>query len=317
MAILFMATEMFLNLIRPSLVSRFWNKFIVNEHTLVDMPRDFDYLLMGDSIQKTGIEVTLVGDDILNLGLPGSKPASLYILFKRYIEKHNPPKAVFLFLDPQEPHESMKLTLKYFVKWPEFISLWKYLTWDERAHFMLRYWVSLDERLVTDPLGQFYLKPNRVFQEELRQNHGYMPLPNQDLTIKDDYFVTSGMRPEKSVSTTKRDFIYIDKFITLARAHHVKIILLGNILPKELYDIAEKTGYNLQWLAFLDILKGRYPDVERVKEPILFLEKKYFADMSHVNKNGRVIYTAYFKNQVYIPFTRLLNSGGEGKGVSK
>ena len=91
--------------------------------------------------------------------------------------------------------------------------------------------------------------------------------------------------------------------------YHVKIILLGNILPKELHDIAEKTGYNLQWVAFLDVLVKRYPDIELVQEPILFLENKYFADMSHVNREGRAIYTTYFKNRVFIPFTESLRTG--------
>lgn len=302
-AALFLATEFFLNIIRPQITTIFWNKFVSCEHTLMGMPRDFDYLLMGNSIQKTGIDPTQVSDDLLSLGLPGAKPLGYYLLLSRYLERHNPPREIFLSLDPEDVRATMIVILKYFVTWPEYRHLWNDLTWEERVHFPLKYWASLDERMMTVSLKSAYIMPNKMFKEALRRNHGYIPLPSDNLSIDEDYFAQTGNRPEKTISMDDRDRLYLDKFISLARSHNIKIILMGSVVPKELYEIQEKTGFNRQWREFLDFIKVRYPDTIIVKDPILVLDNKYFADMSHVNREGRAIYTSYFKNQVFIPFT--------------
>lgn len=304
MAALFLVTEFFLNIIRPQFVIIFWNKFVANERALMDMPRDFDYLLIGNSIQKTGIDPTKVSDNILSLGLPGGKPASFYLLLSRYLKRHEPPKAIFLSLDPEDVAQSMHIILVYFVTFGEYRTLWRDLTWDERIHFLLKYWVSLDERIVSAPLRECYFKPNKTFKTDLIRNHGYMPLPNDALSIEDDYFAKSGKRPEKRISMESRDFVYLDKFIALARANNIKIILMGTILPKELYEIGQASGFNRDWLVFLASIKEEYPDAEMAEPPILVLDNKYFADMSHVNKEGRAVYTEYFKNKVFTPFDK-------------
>ena len=77
----------------------------------------------------------------------------------------------------------------------------------------------------------------------------------------------------------------------------------------DLHDIFEKTGFNDDYLAFVKVLKWKYPNCYFVKDPILYLENKYFGDSTHVNKNGSYVYTEYFKGQVFIPYSSMFEKG--------
>lgn len=311
LALLFLGTECFLYIIRPHIVTIFWNKFIINEHTLIDERWDFDYLLIGDSVQKTGIDPKGVSKDLLSLGLPGAKPQSLYILLRRYLKRHRPPKAIFLFIDPHNMYDAFFVILKYFVTIPEYISIWKDLSWKERFHFFMRYWVSLDERILSVPKRDIYPHSNSEFIRQLKLNRGFMPSPRSERSIEDDYFTKTNDRYEQTISIDERDFKYLDKLISLARANGIKVIFLGDLLPKELHNILEKTAFNRDFLLFLEIVRRRYPEVYIVDEPILYLENKYFGDPSHVNKEGSRIYTEYFKNRVFEPYVKMI----EGQSI--
>ncbi len=306
--ILAVLTEWFVYSIRPILIDDFWNKFIINEHYLIDMPKDYEYLIMGNSVHKTGINPTDVSDKILNLGLPGSKPLGLYIMLKRYLRRHRPPRAIFLYVDPEPVYESFLVILRYFVNDPEFISVWNDLTWEERRVFVMRYWASLDLRQVGLVVRDRYPQNNKVFIENMKRNNGYMPSATFDKVIADDHFSKTKERCSHKLAITKRDMKYFDKFVKLAASNNIKIVFLGLILPKELHDIFEKTGFNNDYLTFIKVLKLKYPDIYFVEQPILYLENKYFGDQLHVNKNGIIIYTEYFKNQLFVPYSSLFES---------
>lgn len=297
---LFILTEGFIYSIRPNLIDDFWNKFIINEHYLIDLPRDYEYLIMGDSLQKTGINPTKVSDRILNLGLPGSKPCGLYLMLKRYLKKHKTPKAIFLYIDPEPERDSFFVILRYFVTNLEFISVWRDLTWRERQIFMVRYWTSLDLRKVGLTVRDKYPNNNRIFVSDMKKNAGYMPAPRSQIAIADNYFSKTKERSNQDkISMSKRDIKYLHKFMRLAASYKIKIVFLGIAFPKELHDILEKTGFNNDYIAFVKALKWHYPDIYFVKDPVLFLENRYFGDPSHVNKNGSYIYTEYFRIAVF------------------
>lgn len=304
--ILFLLTEWIIYSNRPNLIEDYWNKFLINEHALLDLPGDYDYLIMGDSIQKTGIYPIPVSDNILNLGLPGGKPMGLFLLLERYLKGHNPPKAIFLYVDPEDTGDSIFVILRYFISNLEFISIWKDLTWGERRIFIMRYWASLDLRKVDLTIRDKYPYSNAVFVKHMIENRGYMPSPRAGKSIGDNYFLTHKERYQNQISISKRDMKYLDRIIDLASSKNIKIIFLGFLLPEELYDILEKTGFNSDYTSFFEILKQHYPEAIFVKDPILYLENKYFGDASHVNNSGSKIYTMYFKNQAFTPIYQTL-----------
>lgn len=299
---LFLITETAVYSARPHLVDDFWNKLIINEQTFIDKSADSDYLIMGDSLQRTGINPAQVNGKLLSLCLPGAKPQGLYLLLKRYLKRRKPPKVIFLFVDPEDPKDSLFVILRYFVSIPEFVSIWKDLSWAERRCFVFRYWASLDLRRVGLTVRDKYPYGNRAFVDTLIRNRGYMPSPRADRAIEDDHFAKTRDRIQRGVAISKRDMKYLDKFVNLASSYNIRIVFLGMVLPKELHDIFEKTGFNRDYLIFTTVLKRLYPRAYFVDAPILYLENKHFGDMIHVNKEGSQVYTEYFKNQVFTPF---------------
>lgn len=304
--VLFFATELLLYANRPALTKDYWNKFIINERELLREKRDYDYIILGDSIQKTGIDPAMVSDDILALGMPGGKPLSLYLELKSYLSEHRPPKALFLYIDPENPRDSLYVILRYFVTIPEFIFIWKDLTWKERNIFFGRYFTSLDLRKVGLAVRNIYPYDNATFVRDLIKNRGYMPLPTASQALSDDYFFKHTERYQKEVDFTAVDLEYLNKIAELAASKNIKIVFLGFAVPKQLYAILEMTGFNANYRVFYDRLKRRYPDALYVKEPILYVDNKYFGDMSHFNKDGVEVYSTYFKNQVLYPVSEKL-----------
>jgi len=306
--LLFIITESALYSMRADLIDDYWNKFIINEHMLIEQPKDYDYLIIGDSLQKTGITPATISDKILNLGLPGSKPLGQFLLLKRYLGYHKAPKVVFLYIDPEYSYESMLVILRYFVSMPEFISIFKDLTWAERQAFLTRYFVSLDTRNINREAKlahrDRYMHPNSAFIESMKGNQGYMSSPRADNAIGDDYFSSHKERYQDKVSFTKRDEKYLDKLIALADSHNIKVVFLNHILPDGLYDTFEKTGFNSNYLSFIDRLRSRYPGVYFVKDPLLTFENRYFGDMSHLNGEGARLYTEYFRDRIFLPLQK-------------
>lgn len=297
-AVLFLLTEGLIYSNRAELVKNYWNKFLINEHILLESPGDYDYLIMGDSIQKTGILPLELGEKVLNLGLPGGKPMSLYLMLKRYLKNHRPPKAIFLYVDPEEPRDSLYVILRYFVSVPEFISTWKDLTPHEREVFLMRYLPTLDLRKVGLTEGDEYIGSNSAFTNQMKRDRGYMPAARSGLSLSEDYFRKDRTRYQSRVSMTKKDMEYLDKFMKLASSENIKVVFLGFLVPKELYNILEITSFNKKYRNFYANLGSMYPHAYLVKDPIYYMDNKYFGDMSHLNQAGSEIYSKYFNDEI-------------------
>lgn len=293
-AALILATEWFLYANRAELAHDYWNKFLINEHALIDMRSDYEYIIIGNSLQKTGIEPVEVNDGLLNMGLPGGKPLEQYVLFKRYLEKHAPPKTLFLYLDPENMRDSLLVILRYFINFPEFLEIFGDLTWRERGCFVMRYWVSLDERKVGLIRRDVYAGSNSDFVKVLLTNRGFMPAPRSDRRLEDDHFAKTSERYQKDISFSTRDLKYLDKIMALAAEKNVKVVFLGFLVPKELDAILLRTGFSRSYLSFWGSLREKYRGAGFVADPILYLDNGYFGDRSHLNKDGAGVYTGYF-----------------------
>ena len=298
-AALFLLTECFVYLNRSELTKDYWNKFLINEHVLLEAPGDYDYLIMGDSIQKTGIQPLLVDEKCLSLGLPGGKPMSLYLMLERYLKGHKAPKAIFLYVDPEDQHDSPYVILRYFVNIPEFVSVWKDLTPKERQVFITRYLATLDLRKVKLTRRDDYIGSNENFIKDMKANHGYMPLPHSGVAISEDYFRKDRTRYQAGVSISRTDLKYLDKFMKLASSKNIKVVFLGFLVPEGLYDILEATGFNKNYRAFYASLGFLYTEAYSVKDPIYSMDNKYFGDMSHLNNEGSELFSGYFKDEIF------------------
>lgn len=306
---LFLMTEAFLYSNRAALIKDYWNKFLINEHSLLDQKKDYDYLIVGDSIQKTGIDPVKVDDGLLNLGLPGGKPMSQYLLISRYLKHHKAPKAIFLYVDPEPPMDSLFVILRYFVSIPEAISIWNDLSWSEKEIFLMRYFASLDLRKTGLVRRVDYSGTNKEFIDAMLANRGYMPLPTAGDSIEPDYFKKHKERYQKKISFSKNDLKYLDKIISLCDSENIRVIFIGFVLPKELHDILEESGFNKNYWAFFRYLQMRYKKAYFVKENLMYLDNKYFGDRSHVNSEGSRLYTEYFKNRIFAPAKEISGAG--------
>ncbi len=299
--LLLILTEALIYVNRPLFIKDYWNKFLINEHSLIDQKRDYDYLIIGDSIQKTGIDPLKVDNDLLSLGLPGGKPMSQYLLLDRYLKTHKPPKAIFLYIDPEAPMDSLFVILRYFVSIPEAITIWRDLKWSEKQIYLMKFWASLDLRKTGLIKRAEYSGTNTKFLDTMIANRGYMPIPDADKSIGDDYFKNHKDRYQRAISFSKNDLKYLDKLTALAESKKIRVVFIGFVLPKELHDILEISGFNKSYWAFFKYLQVRYKKAYFVKQNIMFLDNKYFGDQAHVNNEGSEIYTEYFKNKIFMP----------------
>lgn len=297
---------------RPEMIRDYWNKFLINEHELVGRPGDFDYLILGDSIQKTGIDPRRIDASLLNLGLPGGKPMGLYLLLKRYLASHKPPKTVFIYVDPEDAHDSLFVILRFFVSIPEAMSIWGDLTPEERKIFLMRYWATLDLRKVGLTEREEYPNSNDLFVKELLDHNGYMPIPNPLTELGPDHFRKNRSRIQSKVSFDAADMKYLDKIMELAKSKGIKVVFLGFLQPKELYAIHERTGFNADYRSFYDRLKTRYPDAGFVEKPVMHMDNSYFGDSSHLNAKGSELWGGYFREAIFRP--AVLDSDGIAAG---
>jgi hypothetical protein len=65
----------------------------------------------------------------------------------------------------------------------------------------------------------------------------------------------------------------------------------------------KKTGFYDDYKEFLQTLKRDYPDAYFVEDPTPYFDNRFFGDLMHLNGEGAKIYTEYFKDKVYIPFS--------------
>lgn len=296
---LFILTEAVVYINRPNLLTDHWNKFLINEHRLVEMAKDFKYVIMGDSTQKTGIDPRFISDDMINLSLPGGKPLGLYLLLKRYYASHPAPETLFLYISPENPHDSMLVILRYFVSFTEYIMIWKDLSWHERRVFWERFWATLDFRKVNLTKRDEYLGNNKEFLKKILKNRGYMPSPRAEIELNEDFFIGTKHPVESSISITSRDMRYLNKIMGLASSHGTKVVFLGYLIPEELYNMHEQNGFNNEYRNFYASLQETYPEAAFSDRPILAFKNKFFGDPQHLNVYGTALYTLYFKEHIF------------------
>ncbi len=293
-------TEAYVYANRPNLVNDYWNKFLINENAVVELSGNYDALILGNSIQKTGIRTDLLGDaKVLSLGVAGAKPMAHYLLFKRYLRHHAPPKIVFLYVDFEDQRDSFFVALRYFVGFREFLEVFGDLSWEERRVFLGRYFATLDLRKVgLRGKRDVYPGPNGLFVRRMAENRGFMPAPRAGGSLAADYFSTNKERLLQKASFSARDRRYLDKLAALAEFHGVKIVLIGIPVPAAVKEALDTSGFWEDYRTAMERFRASRPSVESALEITAF-DNSYFGDMSHLNDKGSAAYTETFRKNVY------------------
>jgi len=303
-ALLVVSMESYFYANRRHFVKDYWNKFIINEQALVDAPRDYPYVILGNSTQKTGIRASETGPELLCLGLPGGKPMAHYLLLCRYLQKHPAPKTLFLFVDPGNETDSLLVILRYFVNVKEFAMLWPDLSWEERRVFLGKYFSTIDLRKVSLTRRAEYPGTNANFVESLLKNHGWMPAPPFPEKITPDYFATHPRWVPDKMHFSDRDEKYLRKIMGLAKDRGIEVILLPALVPEELARLPQGAAFLAQYDFLRKKIVSDFPGIPPPGEPSYILPNSYFADPQHVGAEGSKLFTADFARGFLDPAVR-------------
>ena len=297
-ATLIFATEAFVYANRPALVRDYWNKFLIDEPALLENPGSYSQVLLGNSTQKTGVRAAEIGPDFLALGLAGAKPMAHYLLFERYLKKHPAPKTMYLFIDGEDQADSLLVILRYFADLPEFLSVWRDLSWKERSVFLSKYFATLDFRKVSLRRRTEYSGSDQEFRQKMTENQGFMPAPDYPVDITDDYYELTGHRTDAKIVFDGRDDKYLGKLLTLARAKGTRVVLVPMLVPQGLMPHLMESGFAAKYGELLDGVKKRFPETTMPRELFVVMPNSYFEDPDHLNEQGSVMLTEYFRSKV-------------------
>lgn len=289
---------------RAEWIRDYWNRFTLSEPRLIESPGEFRYLLLGNSIQKTGIRPAELDPEFLSLGLPGAKPLSHYFLLKRYLAGHAAPERIFLYLDPFDERLNFQLVLRYFFNDAEFGEARPDLNREERDAYFSRVIAMIDRR--QEWRLKFRPKAEGSYDDFVRSliaNRGYMPAATSSQKLDATNFDPSDPGFDQSIrfSFKPRDWKYLDKLLALCRENDIRVRIGELVFPAELQARAAENGFLRDYDGFWDELKRKYPWVEFAPSALVAAPKERFGDIEHLNAEGSRWYTRYFFQEVLEP----------------
>lgn len=289
---------------RAEWIRDYWNRFVLSEPWLLEIPGDFKYLLLGNSIQKTGLLPTEIHESFLSLGLPGAKPISHYFLLQRYLDRHAPPQVLFLYLDPFEEQLNFNLVLRYFFNSQEYREALPDLNREEREAYLSQFIAAIDRRQE----WQLKFRPKaggsfEDFTRKLTANRGYMPaVGDADRMTAEDFDKTdASVRAHIRFSFKDRDWKYLDKILSLCREKDIRVRIGEVAFPLTAREWAIQSGFMKEYQAFLAEIRGKYPWVEVTQTPLMAVPEEQFGDVEHLNREGAERYTRFFKEEIFEP----------------
>lgn len=280
---------------RPELIRDYWNKFLINEHWMLTLPSK-PSVILGNSVQKTAIDPRLIDTGLLVLGVPGAKPMGQELLLRRYLRTHDAPQTLFLYVDPEDTRDSLETILRYFVSFPEFVGLWRDLSWRERAAFLGRYFATLDLRSLSLTKREVYNGFNDEFIGEMLEGSGYLVSPNAARELSEDWLSDTHRQISTRVSFTARDSKYLYRILDLARERDIRVVLLSMVVPKELAVRFRENGFLADYKQFRTTVRLDYPEVVWEEPAITGLDRKLFGDHSHLNARGSRLQSSRFRH---------------------
>lgn len=293
-ALLVLCTEIWVYAHRADLMDDYWNKFLINEKWAIAQPPT-PYVVMGNSMQKTGLDPRLISDELTLLGVPGAKPLGLEMLLRRYLEHHPAPATIYLYIDPEDTLEQTSVILRYFATVQDALRVWGELSPSERRAFIGRYFATMDMRILSrDRSRPRFIGHNDYFIGFMLDGRGYMPAPDAERTLRPDYFRRHPWRVQVGYSFPDRERRALDRVLKLARERGIRVVLLSSIIPRTVAEAWKNNGFIDRYKRLREDLSVQYPDLRWEGPAVVAYPDGLFGDYGHLNRSGVRFYSSRF-----------------------
>ncbi|MCG3176812.1 MAG: hypothetical protein MOGMAGMI_01776 [Candidatus Omnitrophica bacterium] len=281
---------------RADMISDYWNKFLINERWAVELPWT-PRVVMGNSMQKTGLDPRRISDDLTLLGVPGAKPTGIEMLLERYLDTHRRgPETLYLYIDPEDTLEQTSVILRYFASVSDALRIWGELTPYERWAFIGRYFATLDLRIMSRDAGSRpkFIGHNDYFIAFMKDGRGYMPAPHAGRSIDPDYFVRDPWRVTVGYSFPEREWKALGRVLGRCRERGIRVVLLSTIVPRTVAKAWRENGFVQKYDDLRTRIRQVYPEVAWEGPAVVAYPDGLFGDYGHLNTRGVRFYSSRF-----------------------
>jgi hypothetical protein len=282
---------------------------------------NYKNIIIGDSRGNASVAPATLGNDWIDLSIPGTDFFEGFYTLKRYLIKNKPDTLImiyglgyvergsqffnlrtipFQFVTPNELH-ALDLVEKKFgfafhdrsvigAKHLFTFQISRNLRYD---HFPLSYRATFIDGLGTLLWGRTDIeKRSRGIEGRLREDLGHLNFGSAD----SDNTVSVGDR-DRSFRPEPINLVYLDSIMTMAKSYNIKTWLV--IPPMNKASYLQYKNSNLQTTAneFFNGLVVKYPQMHLIREPEM-LDNTYFGDSEHLNARGTILYSATLRQSL-------------------
>lgn len=257
-------------------------------------------LLLGDSRMKIDLNALELGDHVYNLSLSGSSPIDMYYTLKRYLDAGNTPQKVYIGFAPThltfyENYLSRGLFFHYYSHDEAREINGNILRYDGKDYSQEMYkyeWRSPAVYLKTllRSIKEDRKTANDLTYKEMLENKGTMTLNGihrKDTPVKPEETKEKNFKPKKVL-----DF-YMCKLIALCKDRNIPVYVIQLPMGEVGVEILKDTGYMDEYEKYMQSIRDRMDIPVELEIPAY--EVKYFADDSHLNKEGQMVFTKEFR----------------------
>lgn len=265
-------------------------------------------LCFGDSLVKFGVAPQVLESRlrrrVYNLSVCGGQTPSSYFLLRRTLAAGARPEAILIDLIPHlldlGPRQNDR-------QWPEFLSLSEFFELSFTAH----------QAGFSTAIACAAVLPSIRCRHEIRERvnglvRGDRRQPQTDLLVYERNWArnrgalvaskrkaTAGparlerwevfMRPWSCHPVNAR---YLEKFLALAAERSIPVFVLLPPVRADVQARREALGVDDRYIAFLDQIRVRYPNVSIVDARHAGFRRALFLDPLHLNREGAIAYSA-------------------------
>jgi hypothetical protein len=259
-----------------------------------------DYIFLGESRVNAGFDFTKIPNSY-SFASGGATSIEMYYVLNKYLKNHSKPKKVFISISP-------RFLSEVFAFYPYFIRN-KLISFSEMQEICSNLQKG-DNTLGKAPMRKYILhklgylvyyqndiKENNVFGanyknkemiNEMIKMHGGRFHPNLKISSSELNEETKCKRfkPSKIIS------IYLDKIFQLCKQEKIDVefyfMPMNESSYKELNPMFIK-----EYKSYIKEYQKKYPKFN-ISDSMFFYKDIFFGDASHLNKNGKKVFTSNF-----------------------
>ncbi len=265
-----------------------------------------DVLVFGDSLVKLGVAPGLVavrsGRSTYNLALCGGQAPSTYFLLRRALDAGARPSAVLVDFFPRLQQLGPR----------HGIELWPALLGPIEAVELA--WVARDPDLLASILVARALpsvRARHALRSSILAALDGRPSPSRDATRAyrrnwrknlGAQIMPCGVDPDGDFARVRRDFFsdldfdpvnvaFMERFLALAASRGIPVYYLVPPMKPGLQAECERSGFDASYVAFLEGIRSRYPNVVMVDARHAAFDPALFYDPNHLGRDGAWAYS--------------------------